>query len=382
MNPLDLRTRPPRGPRETMLGFYFLPRTVDKLRAELPGGNIGEYLNHDAGFSAYVVRRLGLDMNEFRDAVASASDEAAVVAWLAPRLDAAFAPTLNAKLDTFVVERMSPDDQALMRRRHPVMASRPDLTKLLDVLEADDARVTIGTRDGSAPALLFRPEGVSGPWPAIIVYTDAFGIRPASEEMGRRLAEGGYLVLLPDLFYRSGPSAPMIPAEVLGDPKRREALMQRLGSLDRDAKVSDTRAFIEFLSAHPEVRGDRFGVTGYCFGGNASLTAAGAFGDRFAAVASFHGGHLATDDPESPHRFVADIRGRVYVAGAVEDASFPEDQKERLEEALAQAGVDHIVTTYEGAHHGFAVPDHPAYNPEAAERHWRASFELFSETLH
>jgi carboxymethylenebutenolidase len=364
-----------------MLGFYFLPRTVDKLRAELPGGNLGDYLNHDAGFSAYVVRRLGLDMNEFRDAVASAPDDAAVIAWLAPRLDAAFAPTLNAKLETFVVERMSPDDQALMRRRHPVMASRPDLTKLLDVLEADDAGVTISTRDGSAPALLFRPEGVAGPWPAIILYTDAFGIRPASEQMSRRLAQGGYLVLLPDLFYRSGPSAPMIPAEVLGDAERREALMQRLGNLDRDAKVSDARAFIAFLSSHPDVRGDRFGITGYCFGGNASLTAAGAFGDRFAAVASFHGGNLATDDAESPHRFVADIVGRVYVAGAVEDASFPEEQKQHLEAALAQAGVDHVVTTYEGARHGFAVPDHPAYNPEAAERHWRASFELFSQTL-
>jgi carboxymethylenebutenolidase len=382
MNPLDLRTRPPRGPRETMLGFYFLPRTVDKLRAELPGGNLGDYLNHDAGFSAYVVRRLGLDMSEFRDAVASASDDAAVIAWLAPRLDAAFAPTLNAKLETFVVERMSPDDRALMRKRHPVMASRPDLTKLLDVLEADDARVTIRTRDGSAPALLFRPEGVAGPWPAVILYTDAFGIRPASEQMSRRLAQGGYLVLLPDLFYRSGASAPMIPTEVLGDPKRRDALMQRLGNLDRDAKVSDAHAFIAFLSSHPDVRGGRFGITGYCFGGNASLTAAGAFGDRFAAVASFHGGNLATDDPESPHRFVADLSGRVYIAGAVEDASFPEEQKQRLEAALTQAGVDHVVTTYEGARHGFAVPDHPAYNPEAAERHWRASFELFSETLH
>lgn len=123
-----------------MLGFYFLPRTVDKLRAELPGGDLGDYLNHDAGFSAYVVRRLGLDMNEFREAVADAPDEAAVITWLATRLDAAFAPTLNAKLETFVVQRMPPDDQVLMRQRHPVMASRSDLSKLLDIIEAEDAR--------------------------------------------------------------------------------------------------------------------------------------------------------------------------------------------------------------------------------------------------
>jgi hypothetical protein len=136
--PLDLRKQPPRGPRETILGFYLLPRTVDKLRAELAGGNIGAYLNHDTGFSAYVVRRLGLDMNEFREAVAGAADEAAVVEWLAARVGAASALALNEKLETFVVERMSPDDQVLIRQRHPVMQARTELSKILDILEADD----------------------------------------------------------------------------------------------------------------------------------------------------------------------------------------------------------------------------------------------------
>jgi hypothetical protein len=121
-----------------MLGFYLLPRTVDKIRAELPGGNLWEYVNHDTGFSAYVVRRLGLNMDELREAVANAPDEPAVVEWLAARVDAAAAPALNAKLETFVVERMSPDDQALVRRRHPVMAERPELSKILDILDADD----------------------------------------------------------------------------------------------------------------------------------------------------------------------------------------------------------------------------------------------------
>jgi len=139
MIPLDLRKQRPRGPRETMLGFYFLPRTVDKVRAELPGGNLGKYLNHDTGFSAYVVRRLGLEMDEFRNVVAAAPDEAAVVEWLAARVDTGAAAALNAKLETFVVERMSPGDQSLVRRRHPVMAVRPGLSKILDVLEADDA---------------------------------------------------------------------------------------------------------------------------------------------------------------------------------------------------------------------------------------------------
>ena len=116
-------------------------------------------------------------------------------------------------------------------------------------------------------------------------------------------------------------------------------------------------------------------------GGNASLTAAGAFPDRFAAVASFHGGNLGTDKPDSPHRFVNNITGRVYVAGAIEDASFPEEQKLRLEQALTEAGVAHVVETYAGARHGFAVPDLPVFEKGAAERHWTALFTLFQDTL-
>jgi carboxymethylenebutenolidase len=161
----------------------------------------------------------------------------------------------------------------------------------------------------------------------------------------------------------------------------REDLMQRVTSLDRDRKISDTAAFIEFLSSRPEVKGDRFGAVGYCMGGNAALTAAGAFPDRFAAVASFHGGNLATDQPDSPHRFVGAIAGRVYVAGAVEDASFPEEQKHRLEAALTEAEVDHVVETYPGARHGFAVSDVLAFDPAAAERHWRALFKLFRDSF-
>jgi hypothetical protein len=135
---MDLRVQPPRPSRDTLFGFYLLSRTIDKLRAELPGGNIGPYLNHPTGFSAFVVRRVGLDMDEFRDAVAAAPNEAALVDWLRERIDPALAPGLNAKLETFVVERMSPEDQVLVRERHPVMSERPDLSKILDILDADD----------------------------------------------------------------------------------------------------------------------------------------------------------------------------------------------------------------------------------------------------
>ncbi|HEX3370318.1 MAG TPA: DUF5069 domain-containing protein [Candidatus Cybelea sp.] len=138
MTPLDLRKVPPRGVREKLLGFYFLARTVDKLRAELPGGSLGAYLNHDTGFSAWVIRRLVLDMDELRAVVAGAPDETAIVQWLAAHVDLSAAAALNEKLESFVVERMSPENQALVRSRHPVMAGRPDLSKILDVIEADD----------------------------------------------------------------------------------------------------------------------------------------------------------------------------------------------------------------------------------------------------
>jgi carboxymethylenebutenolidase len=210
---------------------------------------------------------------------------------------------------------------------------------------------------------------------------DGLGIRPAMWEMGQRLADGGYSVLLPDLYYRQGSYPPKNPAQVLADPKLMGELMKLVTSLDRDKKISDAGAFIEFLSSRPDVKGNRFGSTGYCMGGNASLTAAGAFPGRFAAVASFHGGNLATNQPDSPHLFVNNITGRVYVAGAIEDGSFPEEQKNRLEKALTEARVDHLVETYPGARHGFAVPDVPVFDPTAAERHWAAMFKLFGETL-
>jgi carboxymethylenebutenolidase len=240
--------------------------------------------------------------------------------------------------------------------------------------------VTIKTRDGLCAASLFTPAEKAGPWPGVIFFMDGLGIRPSMWEMGQRLADGGYLVLLPDLYYRLGSYPPMNPAQVLADPKLREGLMKFVTSLDRDRKIADAAAFIEFLSSRSEVKGDRFGATGYCMGGNASLTAAGAFPGRFAAAASFHGGNLATDQPDSPHLFVKNITGRVYVAGAVQDASFPEEQKDRLEKALTEARVDHLVETYP-ARHGFAVPDMPVFDAAAAERHWAALSKLFHDAF-
>jgi carboxymethylenebutenolidase len=240
--------------------------------------------------------------------------------------------------------------------------------------------ITITTADGACPATIFTPAG-AGPWPGVIFYMDGVGIRPVMSDMAARLADAGYVVLLPDLYYRSGPYQPMDPAKLFTDPEARAELMKKVGSLTRARKNTDTEAFLHALSARPDVQGQKFGATGYCMGGNCALTAAGAFPDKFAAVASFHGGNLATDSPDSPHQFAKAITARVYVAGAIEDASFPDEQKATLEAALTEAGVEHLIETYDGAKHGFAVPDLPVHDAAAAERHWTALLTLFKETL-
>jgi carboxymethylenebutenolidase len=241
-------------------------------------------------------------------------------------------------------------------------------------------KIEIRTKDGSCPSYVFRPTGV-GPWPTVLVFMDGLGIRPAMLEVGERLATHGYFVLLPDLFYRSGPYEPMDPHSVFTDPEKRKVLMEKFFAFATQANImSDTSAFIDHLAAEPDAKQGGIGTTGYCMGGLMSLTAAGTYPDRIVAAASYHGGRLATDDPASPHLLAPKIKARVYVAGAIEDASFPPEMKARLEEALTQGGVDHQVETYQ-AKHGWVFRDTPVYDAAAAERHWRTLLALFDATL-
>ncbi|HVZ33472.1 MAG TPA: dienelactone hydrolase family protein [Polyangiaceae bacterium] len=242
--------------------------------------------------------------------------------------------------------------------------------------------VTIRTRDGRSPASVFTPSTGEGPWPAVLFFMDGRGIRPALFEMGQRLADAGYYVLLPDLFYRAGPYEAPSPKLFSEDPEARKRWQTQYTATASKANVkSDTEAFLAFLAEQREVSSPRIGTTGYCMGGGLSLAAAGNFPDRVVAAASFHGGNLATDAPDSPHRLADRIKARVYVAGAVEDASFDDAQKARLIDALGTAGVDHTVETYEGARHGWVPPDSPVHQPEGAERHWRTLIALFDATL-
>jgi len=242
-------------------------------------------------------------------------------------------------------------------------------------------KISIRTADGACPTYVLTPEG-AGPWPAAIFYMDGLAIRPALIDMAQKLADGGYLVLLPDLFYRAGQYAPMDPKEVFKLPDIRAALGHLFSSTDNRRAAADTAAFLEYLDTRKDVEGTKVGTTGYCLGGGISLTVAGTYPERIAAAASFHGGGLATDSDQSPHLVAPEIMGRIYVAGADNDNSYPPEQAERLEQALTDAGVDHICEIYPGAAHGWTMTDFPIYNAEAAERHWQALFKLFEETLH
>jgi carboxymethylenebutenolidase len=213
------------------------------------------------------------------------------------------------------------------------------------------------------------------------MYPDAGGLRPTFVEMGARLAGLGYAVLVPDPYYRAGPYEPFSMATVFADPAERARLSSLMASLSAAEAVRDAGAFVDFLVARAEVAPGPVGTTGYCMGGRLSLLAAGALGERVGAAASFHGGRLAVaDDPDSPHHRAGDVRAVVYVAAAIEDASFGPDQHERLQQAYDAAGVRCTIETYP-ARHGFAVPDNPTFDADAAERHWRALASLYGTSL-
>ncbi|HVO31673.1 MAG TPA: dienelactone hydrolase family protein [bacterium] len=241
-------------------------------------------------------------------------------------------------------------------------------------------RIVIETEDGNCPAWEFHRAG-KGPWPGVLLYMDGIGIRPAMFEIAERLAGAGYFVLLPDLYYRVGPYEPMDAKTVFRDPEKRAMLLSKFMPAASVANVmKDTRAFLAHLAAHPSVKQPKIGTTGYCMGGRLSLCAAGHFPDRIAAAASYHGGNLANDAPDSPHLLAPKMKARVYAACAIEDANFPDEQKARLEKALTDAKVDHVVETYP-ARHGWVPTDTPVHDAAAAERHWKTLIDLFDRTL-
>jgi carboxymethylenebutenolidase len=240
--------------------------------------------------------------------------------------------------------------------------------------------VEIDTADGPCPAALSIPDG-DGPWPAVLMFPDAGGMRDTMREMGERLSSLGYVVLVPDFYYRNGPYEPVDMRTAFTSKETAEKIMGMMRGYTVDMVVRDARAFVDFLDSLPQKKPGGVGTTGYCMGGRLSLVTAAHLGERIAAAASFHGGNIAkADDPDSPHHKADAIRATVYVAGASEDQSFPDEQRALLDKSLTEAQVPHTIETYP-AHHGFAVPDNPSYDQAAADRHWKATEHFFGSVL-
>jgi carboxymethylenebutenolidase len=240
--------------------------------------------------------------------------------------------------------------------------------------------VQIPAPDGLSNATLHIPDG-DGRWPGVLVFPDAGGARETIRQMGDQVAELGYVALVPDIYYREDDWAPFDIATVFTDKVERARLSGLAGALSNDNIIADSHAYSDFLLVRPEVTGPAIGTTGYCLGGRMSMVAAGGLGSKIAAAASFHGGRLAVvDDPASPHLAADRISATVYVAGAQDDNSFTAEQAALLETALSDAGVDHTVEFYP-AQHGFAVPDNPTYDADAAARHWEALRKLYGDQL-
>jgi carboxymethylenebutenolidase len=228
---------------------------------------------------------------------------------------------------------------------------------------------------------VFEPASArDGELPAVLFFMDGLGVRPALFEMGERLASGGYHVAMPDLYYRTGFSVPAGGKLFTDAASRAHWMTEILPTMSIANIMRDMPAFLAHFDSCSSVRDGAIGVTGYCMGGRLSLAAAGHFPDRVVAAASYHGGQLATDAPDSPHRLAPAMKARVYVAGAIEDAGFDDGQKQRLEDALTAANVDHLIETY-NARHGWVPSDTAVHDVAAAERHWRTLFELLDAKL-
>jgi carboxymethylenebutenolidase len=245
--------------------------------------------------------------------------------------------------------------------------------------------IEIPAADGTAEALVARPSTGAGPFPGVILYMDAFGLRPRIQDMAQRIADWGYVVLAPNVFYREGTTAELAPDSDMGTPEGREAAgaaaFPRVGRLSTDKALPDIDAWVHALRGLDGVAPGPIGVTGYCMGARLAVRTATAHPDVVAACGGFHGGGLATDAPDSPHLGLGGARARFVFGHADHDQSMAPDAVARLGAALDAAGLDAANEIYAGAPHGYSMADTSVFHPEATERHFRELRELLDGTL-
>jgi carboxymethylenebutenolidase len=254
------------------------------------------------------------------------------------------------------------------------------LPRLASAAETNGADVAIATADGTCDAYFVHP--AHGTHPGVLIWPDIFGLRPAFKAMATRLAESGYAVLVINPFYRTqkAPTAPEHPD--FNDPATRQSLMALAGSLSPATAAVDAKAFITYLDAQPAVdKKHKIGTTGYCMGGPFVFRTAAAFPHRIGAAATFHGGGLVTDKPDSPHLLIPQMKAHYLVAIAENDDKQQPEAKGVLRESFAKAELPASVEVYSGTMHGWCPPDSAVYNQTQAELAWKNMLTLFHGSL-
>lgn len=247
-----------------------------------------------------------------------------------------------------------------------------------NVVEKD---VNVPMASGLADSALFYPEG-KGTWPAVLVWTDILGLRPVFREMGRRLAGEGYVVLVPNPFYRNR-KAPVVDGSFdFSKPEDRAKVMPLAAALTAEANISDAKAYTTFLDQQPQTdKSKKMGVQGYCMGGPLTFRTAAVVPERIAAAATFHGGGLVTDKPDSPHLLIPQMKAEVLCCIADNDDQRDPTAKDKLKEAFAAALLKATVEVFDGCNHGWTVRGSQVYNEAGAERAWAERAALCKRKL-
>lgn len=253
----------------------------------------------------------------------------------------------------------------------------PSVANAVDVLETD---VTVPTPDGIADCYFVHP--ATGKHAGVLVWPDVLGLRPAFRAMGKRLAQSGYSVLVVNPYYRNATAPVVSEGASFQDEATRNKVLPMARSLSAKTNVIDANAFVSFLDAQASVdTGRKIGTTGYCMGGPFTMRTAAAIPGRIGAGASFHGGRLVTDNPDSPHLLVPKMKASFLFAIAANDDERDPEAKNVLRKTYDEAGLPAEIEVYEGAMHGWCPPDSRVYNEAQAERAWARLLVLFETAL-
>jgi carboxymethylenebutenolidase len=240
--------------------------------------------------------------------------------------------------------------------------------------------VEIRTPDGVADAFLYEPDG-SGPWPGVLHYTDIGGNREVNRELSQRIAAEGYVVLMPNVFYRTAKPPLFDFPRKSGEARTMERFKELMGPVTPDAMDRDAAAYVDFLTQQPNVKGAKLAVVGYCFTGAMALRTSAVRPEKIAAAASFHGGGLYKDDATSPHLVLPKVKAQLYFGHAKNDRSMRAEAIAKLEHALETWGGRYESEVYAGAGHGWTMKDSSDYNEPQAERAYQKLRSLLKQAL-